>query len=135
MHKITASLIAAAACIVSSSASASVVNAGFENGLNGWTTSGNVVADNVNAHDGSFSALLTAEVPFNLPQPTTLSQVFSLNAGENVTFYALFTGLRQGGGSGLDTADISIDISGQYDNVLASWVLPHDIGVGTWQTI
>jgi hypothetical protein len=122
-----------AALVLSAPASAAVINIGFEQGLTGWTTNGNVVVDNTGAFSGTFSALLTAENPHNAP-PTSLSQVFNLNSGETVTFYARFTGLQQNA-AGQDTANVTIGLPGQYTNVLASWVLPANVGIGAWQTI
>jgi hypothetical protein len=128
---------ALAAFLLSVPASAAVINIGFEQGLTGWNTTGTVAADNTLAHDGVFSALITAEVPHN-GTPSSLSQVFNLNSGETITFYALFTGVPSGGGpspNGLDTGNVTIGLPGQYTNVLASWVLPTNNGAGLWQTI
>ena len=123
-----------AAFLLSAPASAAVVNLGFEQGLNGWTATDHVVVDTTSPYSGSFSALLTAEVSFN-ETPTSLSQVFNLNSGETITFYALFTEVNGGGRNGLDTANVTIGLPGQYTNVLASWVVPTNVGDGTWQTI
>ena len=120
------------AFLLSAPASAAIVNLGFEQGLTGWTTVGNVIADNSLAHDGVFSALITAEVPHN-GTPSTLSQIFNLNSGETVTLYAQFTGIA-GGARGFDTASVSIGTVGS-PTVLASWVLPANLGAGPWQTL
>lgn len=123
---------ALAVFLLSAPASAAVINLGFEQQLTGWTTVGDVVVDNLSPHDGTFSALLTAEVSFN-ETPTSLSQVFNLNSGETVTFYAQFTGLTSGP-NGLDTANVTIGAPGQYSNVVASWSVPANAGPGSWQT-
>jgi hypothetical protein len=122
-----------AACVLSVPASAAVTNLGFEQGLTGWTATGNVTADNASAYSGTYSALLTAQVPHN-SAPTSLSQTFSLNAGETFTVYAQFTG-NEGGPKALDTANVSIGLAGQNNNVMLSWALPTDTGTGPWQTI
>jgi hypothetical protein len=113
-------------------ASAAVTNIGFEQGLTGWTTVGDVIADNSLAHNGSFSALLSAQVPHN-SAPSSLSQVFSLKSGETITFYAQFT-VVQRGNNGFDTASLSITPTGQ-SGTTASWAVPANNGTGQWQTI
>jgi hypothetical protein len=126
-----------AAFLMSAPASAAVTNLGFEQGLTGWTTTGNVAADNSSAFNGTFSALLTAEVPHH-GAPSSLSQAFNLNSGETFTFYAQFTGLLPSNGpnpNGLDTANISVGLAGQNSNVLLSWALPANEGPGAWQTL
>jgi hypothetical protein len=119
---------------LSAPASAAVINIGFEQGLTGWSTTGNVVADNTLAHDGVFSALIKAEEPHTNP-PSSLSQIFNLNSGETITFYAQFTSVRQNP-PGTDTASVHIGPAGS-PAVLQSWVVPAGNGtiVGPWQTI
>ncbi len=126
-----------AAFLLSAPASAAIVNLGFEQGLTGWTTGGNVAVDNSSAHDGTFSALITAEVPHN-GTPSSLSQVFNLNSGDTFTFYAQFTGVLPSNGpnpNGLDTGNVSVGLANQPANVLLSWALPANEGPGAWQTI
>jgi hypothetical protein len=126
-----------AAFLMSAPASAAVTNLGFEQGLTGWTATGDVAVDNSSAFNGSFSALLTAEVPHN-GAPSSLSQAFNLNSGETFTFYAQFTGVLPSNGpnpNGLDTANISVGLAGQPSNVLLSWALPANEGQGGWQAI
>jgi len=121
---------------LSAPASAAVVNIGFEQGdLTGWLTTGSVGVVNSGAFSGTFSALLTAEQPHN-STPSSLRQVFNLNSGESVTFYAQFTSIRQTP-HGTDTANVSIDVAGQYANVLESWAVPAGNGTvaGSWQTL
>ena len=86
---------ALAAFLLSAPASAAVINIGFEQGLTGWATTGDVIADNSLAHDGTFSALISAQSSHNSPL-STLSQIFNLSSGETITFYAQFTGFRLG---------------------------------------
>jgi hypothetical protein len=121
---------------LSAPASAAVINIGFEQGLNGWTPGGTVAVDSTGPYSGTFSALVTAETDWKNSPPSSLSQVFNLNSGETITFYAQFTSVRQNA-NGTDTANVSIDVAGQYANVLASWVVPAGNGtaVGPWQTI
>ena len=122
-----------AAFLVSAPASAAITNLGFEQGLTGWSTSGNVVADNSSAFDGSFSALITAQVP-HTSAPSSLSQVFNLNSGDSFTFFARFNG-NEGGPKALDTGDLRIGLVGQPANVHLSWALPLNSGLGSWQTV
>lgn len=124
---------ALAVFLLSAPASAAVINIGFEQGLTGWTPVGNVVVNNTSPYSGTSSALLTTEVAFE-NTPTSLSQIFNLNSGETITFYAQFTGLESGP-KGLDTANVTIGVPGQYTNVLASWDVPTNVGTGSWQTI
>jgi hypothetical protein len=117
-------------------ASAAVVNIGFEQGsLTGWTAVGEVAVDSAAAaaFSGTFSALVTADTSHNAPS-SSLSQVFNLNAGETITFYAQFTG-EQKNKDGLDTASVSINLFGQPAAIVASWVLPTHDGQQPWQTI
>lgn len=126
-----------AAFLASAPASAAITNLGFEQGLTGWTTGGNVTVDNSSAFSGSFSALITAEVPHN-GTPSSLSQVFNLNAGDTFTVYAQFTGVLPGNApnpKGLDTGNVSIGLADQNANFLLSWALPANEGPGGWQTI
>lgn len=127
---------ALAAFLLSAPASAAVINLGFEQGLTGWTAVGDVIADNSLAHDGTFSALISAQSSHNSPL-STLSQIFNLNSGETITFYAQFTGVATGGDNdkGLDTGSLTIGAVGQPATLVASWALPADVGPGQWQTL
>lgn len=128
---------ALAAFLLSAPASAAVINLGFEQGATGWTTAGDVdfIADNSLAHDGTFSALISAQSSHNSPM-STLSQIFNLNSGETITFYAQFTGVATGGDNdkGLDTGSLTVGAVGQPATLVASWALPGNVGPGQWQT-
>ena len=119
--------------LASAPASAAITNLGFEQGLTGWTAVGDVAADNSSAFNGTFSALITAQVP-HTSAPSSLSQVFNLNSGDSFTFYARFTG-DAGGPQSLDTGDVRIGLVGQPANVHLSWALPLNSGLGPWQTV
>jgi hypothetical protein len=119
--------------LLSAPASAAITNLGFEQGLTGWTTVGDVAADNSSAFSGTFSALLTTQ-NHNGPS-TSLSQVFNLNSGETFTFYAQFTGNLGNDEKSLDTGNVRVGLAGQNANVLLSWALPANTGTGPWQTV
>jgi hypothetical protein len=132
-------VLAVLAALLSAPASAAVVNIGFEQGSTGWSTTGDVdfIANSLLAHDGTFSALISAQHSHNSPL-SSLSQIFNLNAGETITFYAQFTGVATGGeknDKGLDTGSLTIGAVGQPPALVESWALPGDVGTTPWRTL